>query len=401
MANKKVALVRKCKVPEEGWRYYPAVMSANGKVKPNTVMVGDVELAYPIGHYALRAYSGSKLVYTRVKGGATEALAALKLAQKRANAVVMASDAGVQIVEDSIRTRLRDSYPRFVQAARDRGSIEAAETYERALEEFLGGCPKTYADELTREDVTRFHVQMKARGLSARTVSNRHFNLRAFLLSLGLNVKVIAGKAPRYDETLPEIYESEELAAFFLSLKSEYDQIIFKLLLTTGLRERELMHLQWIDISFSRRTLQVRSKPQYKHRVKTAEERELPLTKELVAQLQAYRQQLPGGRRLVFGKLGGQDDAPEGHLLRRLKILVKRAGLDCGTCTTCLAKTGCEDWWLHKFRATYITALLRSGMDLRTTMRLSGHADIESVMRYLRPAGTVEVQDRVNAVKWF
>src|ERR1700726_4835963 len=31
--------------------------------------------------------------------------------------------------------------------------------------------------------------------------------------------------------------------------------------------------------------------------------------------------------------------APEGHhLLRRLKILVKRAGLDCGTCATCLAK---------------------------------------------------------------
>jgi integrase len=401
MANKKVGLVRKCKVPDDGWRYYPAVMSANGKVKPNSVLVGDVEMAYPIGHYALRSYNGPKLEYTRIDGGATEALAALKLAQKRANAVAMAAEVGVQVVQDSTRTALRDSYPRFVQAARDRGSSEAAEAYERALEEFLAGCTKTYADELTREDVTRFHVQMKARGLSARTVSNRHFNLRAFLISLGLDVKAIAGKPPRYDETLPEIYESEELAAFFSSLKSEYDQILFKMLLTTGLREREAMHLQWSDISVSRRTLQVRSKPQYKHRIKTAEERELPLTQELVAQLQAYRQQLPAGRKLVFGKLGGREDAPDGHLLRRLKILVKKAGLGCGTCATCVAKTGCENWWLHKFRSTYITTLLRSGMDLRTTMRLSGHADLESVMRYLRPAGTVEVQDRVNAVKWF
>jgi hypothetical protein len=112
------------------------------------------------------------------------------------------------------------------------------------------------------------------------------------------------------------------------------------------------------------------------------------------SQLQAYRQQLPAGRKLVFGKLGGREDAPDGHLLRRLKILVKKAGLGCGTCATCLAKTGCENWWLHKFRATYITTLLRSGMDLRTTMRLSGHADLESVMRYLRPAGTVESQCR-------
>jgi integrase len=63
------------------------------------------------------------------------------------------------------------------------------------------------------------------------------------------------------------------------------------------------MHLQWIDINFSMRTLQVRSKPQYEHRVKTAEERELPLTQELVAQLQAFRQHLPAGRKLVFGKL--------------------------------------------------------------------------------------------------
>ena len=52
-------------------------------------------------------------------------------------------------------------------------------------------------------------------------------------------------------------------------------------------------------------------------------------------------------------------------------------------------------------RATYITTLLRSGMDLRTVMRLSGHADMDSVMRYLRPAGTEEVQDRVNAITWF
>jgi hypothetical protein len=205
MANKKVSLVRRCKVPDEGWRYYPAVVSANGKVKPNTVLVGDAEVAYPVGYYALRAYNGPKLVYTRIKGGATEALAALKLAQRKANALAIVGDAGVQVVKDSIRTRLRDSYPRFVQAARDRGSDEAAEAYERALEEFLTGCPNIYADELTREDVTRFHVQIKARGLSARTVSNRHFNLRAFLISLGLDVKAIAGKPPRYVRAHPQL----------------------------------------------------------------------------------------------------------------------------------------------------------------------------------------------------
>ena len=142
MANKRVSLVRKCKTPR-GWRRYPVAMSANGKVRPETVIIRGVEMAYPVGHYELRSYAGSRLVWTRVLGGATEALAALKLAQKRATAVAMADDAGVQVVLDPERVALRDAAPKFVQAARDRGSLEAAEIYDRTLDEFLAGCTKS------------------------------------------------------------------------------------------------------------------------------------------------------------------------------------------------------------------------------------------------------------------
>ena len=54
------------------------------------------------------------------------------------------------------------------------------------------------------------------------------------------------------------------------------------------------MHLEWKDISYGRRTLQVRSKASYGHRIKDAEERELPLPEDLVAQLPAYQQQISG-----------------------------------------------------------------------------------------------------------
>jgi hypothetical protein len=30
-----------------------------------------------------------------------------------------------------------------------------------------------------------------------------------------------------------------------------------------------------------------------------------------------------------------------------------------------------------------------------------GHADLASTMRYLRPASTAQVQDHVDAVKWY
>jgi len=354
------------------------------------VVVAGVEVTYPVGHYEIRSYVRSKLVWTRVTGGATEALAALKLAQKRANAVALADDAGVLVVEGSVRTGLRDSYRRFVQAAINRGSMESAEIYKRTLEEFLDGCSKTYADELTNEDVTKFQMQMKKRGLSPRTIHNRHMSLRAFLLTLGYGIKEmkeIAGKAPRFDKTLPEIYEPVALKSFFDALDRDYDKLLFSMLLTTGLREREAMHLEFVDISHARRVLQVRSKPAYGHRIKDAEEREMPLTAKLVKQLLAYKERHPDAR-LVFGKRGGIEDAPDGHLLRRLKVLVRNAGLNCGTCSTCISSKECEHWFLHKFRATCITMLLRNGLDLRSVMALSGHADLESGRRFLRPAGT-------------
>ena len=57
------------------------------------------------------------------------------------------------------------------------------------------------------------------------------------------------------------------------------------------------MHLEFVDISHARRVLQVRSKPAYGHRIKDAEEREMPLTAKLVKQLMAYKEEQSVGRR--------------------------------------------------------------------------------------------------------
>jgi integrase len=403
MANKRVTLVRKCKTAD-GWRYYPAVMSANGKVKPDTVLVDGAEKKYEVGHYELRSYVGSKLVYTRLKDmNATDALSALKNAQKTANALAIAGDAGVRVVADPKRVMLTDAATNFVTAALNRKSTEAAEIYQRTLDEFLAGCKKLYADELTHEDVLKFHGQMRGRGLADRTVHNRHKSLRSFLLSLGfrddaLN-KLAGDKPPKFEKTLPDIYDPEDLTPFFKSLTTDYDQLLFRLLLMTGLREGEAMHLEWSDLSFTRRILSVRSKPRFDHKIKDCEERELPIPKPLVKMLERFRKSHPDAR-LVFGRRGGSEDEPDGHLLRRLKRLVKKAALNCGICGICVEHGECDKYTLHTFRRTYITTLLRNGTDLRTCMELSGHSDIESVMRYLRPAGDKEMMRRIDSIKW-
>jgi integrase len=423
MANTKVSLVRKCKTPE-GWKRYPVVLSANGRLKAHSVEVNGVEVIYPVGHYELRHYEGRKLVWTRVKGEAADALIALNVARKKAAAVAAAEDAGVQVIANPSRLSLREARDRFVEAAQSRGAEEAAEVYCRAMDEFFESCTKQYVDELDHSDVIAFHRHMRGKGRSDRTAFNRHMNLRSFLIFVGITgaeLKKIAGKKPRLVKTLVDIYEPEELAAFFKkAVKTDYDGLLFDLLLHTGLREREASHLEWKDIKADRRILKVESKPRYKHKIKDAEERELPLSAELLAKLTKYRQKHPSAT-LVFGRNGGAEDKPDGHLLRRLKTLARNADLNCGTCDGCTAsdrksvkyrvgdkvvirsvkrQKECEKWYLHKFRANYITTLLRNGMDLRTVMTLSGHEDLESVERYIRPADKKEVHAKVNSIRF-
>jgi site-specific recombinase XerD len=90
-------------------------------------------------------------------------------------------------------------------------------------------------------------------------------------------------------------------------------------------------------------------------------------------------------------------DNPPRHWLPLLKKTAYRANLNCGHCKPCKEKNECEHWFLHRFRATYITKMLRAGLDLATVMKLSGHSDLKSVQRYIEPGKGKVVQETVNA----
>lgn len=62
---------------------------------------------------------------------------------------------------------------------------------------------------------------------------------------------------------------------------------------------------------------------------------------------------------------------------------------------------GYDEFELHKFRPTCITAWLRNHIDPRTVMEYAGHADLETTLRYLRPAAAPERIAAVSEVKWF
>lgn len=395
MANRKVVLVRLCKT-ERGWRRYPAVIGKNGRIKPRCVVVDGKEREYPEGRYQLRTYEGSRMVYRDAGENTAAALTARTKTEHLLEAKAAAKEAGVKIAETPGRLSLAKELNRFVQAAEDRGSNVAACVYRTAGEEFLGIVGKTYADEITPEDILLHQRRLRARDCSPRTIANRHASVTSFLYHCKLDVKTLAPAKPRFDKKVPEVYSDEELRAFFASIKDEHLYLIFEILRKCGLRDQEAIYLTWENIDLGTGTLRVRSKPEFDFNIKDKEERDIPIPPRLLARLKSYRKEHPVGRLVT----GTGNDRPNRKLLRTLKRLVRAAGLNCGQCAGCKSRMECERWWLHKFRNTYITHLLQSGMDLRTLMKLSGHSDLESVMRYLSPAADAVIKAHIDKVEW-
>jgi len=82
----------------------------------------------------------------------------------------------------------------------------------------------------------------------------------------------------------------------------------------------------------------------------------------------------------------------------RLLAAIRGWILDCLKACTERAKLDKDDFWLHKFRATFATRCLWTGVDLRTVQQWLGHSDIESTMRYLKPSRSSHVREKVNEI---
>jgi integrase/recombinase XerD len=209
----------------------------------------------------------------------------------------------------------------------------------------------------------------------------------SFLKSRGIRGLVKKTDWPKFTEEEPEIYEREDLDALLAACDTE-ERLWFEFFLMTGMREQEAMHVYWSDVNLKGNTVKVTHKPDRGWTPKAYKEREIPIPARLVESLKAWKAKpkRPSERakspcELVFPTTGCN---PKLDFLDCLKTVAERAELD---------KDG---FWLHKFRATFATWHLWSGVDLRTVQQWLGHSDMESTMRYLKPSREAKTHDKVN-----
>jgi integrase len=255
--------------------------------------------------------------------------------------------------------------------------------YSTALSYFTESCHKLNLEDIDRKDLLKFCAFLRDEKEQApRSVYNKFENLMSFLKSQGIRGLVGKNDWPRFTEEEPEIYEQDELAKLFAACDAE-ERLWYEFFLMTGMREQEAMYCYWADVNFAASTVRVSHKPDAGWTPKAYKEREIPIPSKLARSLKAWKARADKDYSLVFPTAGCR---PKLNFLDDLKAVAERAKLNP------------DNFWLHKFRATFATRCLWAGVDLRTVQQWLGHSDMESTMRYLKPSRSQHVRDKVNEI---
>jgi integrase len=382
--NLSVNLTKRVTTPD-GQRFYTAMVSPNGRIKPDWVWMDGKEVRCPKGTYYID-YTDPSGKRVRISVGALAAEAQATRLRKEAELRAIAQGLNVTSdgdrVGDTAKRPIALAVAEFLEEVQITKDPKTYRGYDVALSYFRESCPKVHLESIDRKDLLKFTAFLKKeKKQSPRSVHNKFACLLTFLAANGLPKMAAKGDRPKFVKQEVEIYEHGELDSLF-KVCSRYHLTLYKFLLMTGLREQEAMYCVWNDVNFEASTINMRWKPQYDFAPKAYREREVPIPAKLVEALQEFRPENAKGNALVFCTASGR---PDTHMLRALKRNAASAGLDP------------ERYWLHKFRATFATLHLAAGVDLRTVQSWLGHTNLESTIRYLKPARGDAVRDKVNA----
>jgi integrase len=375
--NRIVSVTKRIKTLR-GLRYCPVVISGNGRIKPDAVIVDDREERHPEGSYYLNWYAGKRLM--RLSVGKDAATATARRQQKEAE--LNAKNNGIGIVPESSRRLVSVAVTGYLEDTELTKKPKTLAAYTTALDYFTQSCKKQYLEDIDRKDLLRFSAFLRDEKEQApRTCWNKFANVMSFLKANGVRGLVGKNDWPRYTEEEPEIYEEEELGVLFKAC-DDVERLWFEFFLMTGEREQEVMYTYWSDINLNRATVRVTHKTDRGWTPKAYKEREIPIPTNLVKSLKVWKTKADKTCNIVFPTAGCN---PKLNFLDDLKVVAERAKLDP------------DDFWLHKFRATFATRHLWNGVDLRTVQLWLGHSDMESTMRYLKPSRSQAVKDKVNS----
>jgi len=282
----------------KGARYCPVPLSANGRIRPDVVLVGNREERHPEGAYYISWYEGKRLIRLSVGKDAQDAAAR----RQRKEAELNALNNGVSVLPENGNGHpsVAAAVAKFLEETELTKKPKTLAAYTTALNYFTASCPKLYLQDIDRTDLLKFCAFLRDKKKQApRSVYNKFENVMTFLKANKIRDLVGKNDWPRYTEEEPEMYEQEELGKLFKACDAE-ERLWYEFFLMTGMREQEVMHTYWSDINLAHATVRVSHKPDRGWTPKAYKEREIPIPAKLVKSLKAWKAKADKTCSLVF-----------------------------------------------------------------------------------------------------
>jgi integrase len=290
---------------------------------------------------------------------------------------------------------LKDAVEDFLKAKQHRCKKRTLQDYESTLGNFRECLSNgvRFTIDLTKAHVWQFVDCMKSHGLSAKTIDTRTMYIRIFLNWLAEEkqthtaIKINGQNLPKVIKKEVKAYSEEDMQKLLKAADPD-EAAVLRFLVGTGCREQEAAHAEYSDFDSKELQFTVQEKKQWDFTPKSYEHRDIKaVTAELVKLFKEREKHATST--LLFPNSEGK---PDSHLLRVVKRVALRAGLNCGKCMgkqdgqkvrSCKDHPVCREHFNHRLRKTFATRLHHNGVPLIDLKKWLGHESLETTEEYL------------------
>jgi integrase/recombinase XerD len=360
-----------------GLRYCPVVMAGNGRVKPDMVLTNGKPERHPEGSYYLEWRNGSKRI--RLSVGKDAAAADAQRQRKEYELRAPIHNLQVVVPEKNGHRSLASAVETYLEEIKLTKKPKTHSSYSVALSYFMESCHKPNLEDIDRMDLLKFIAFLRdEKEHAARTIATKFNAVMIFLTAQDIRGLLRRNDRPKFTEEEAEIYEEEDLNKL-LAACDKKERLWYRFFLMTGMRDQEVRYCYWSDVRFAANEVRVSHKPDMGWTPKMYKERTITIPDQLVENLKEWQKKETC--KLVFHTRAGK---PKFDFLLSLKNVAERANLNP------------DNFWLHKFRATFATRHLQNQEDIYTVMAWMGHGNMKSMLPYLRRSRCQKTLARVN-----
>src|SRR5580698_6881140 len=156
--SRSATLIIRSKAADGTWRRAPIAKAANGRIRPGYAIVDGQSAQTDQFLYQVRYYENRKLKYRNAGKNASDAETLRRRIEAQTTVRADAIKAGLKVEADEDRRTISGSAAAYIRDAEQRGALEAAAQARSVTAEFSKLSRRTYVDEVTRDDIFRFHT---------------------------------------------------------------------------------------------------------------------------------------------------------------------------------------------------------------------------------------------------